>query len=106
MKNLITVACLVLAGITVRAQKEDKFFSFDKDFKPIEMKKAEYFVRLRKLAEKEFEAITYRTFGPRVSREIVGDEGALMRTGECRYYHLSGFRNCFAFSGGKQVDEF
>jgi protein TonB len=91
MKNLLATACLLLAVITTKAQKDDKFFSFDKDFKPVEMKKAEFFVRVRKLAEKEFEVVTYRTFGPRVSKEIVEDESAQVRVGECRYYHPSGY---------------
>jgi protein TonB len=91
MKNLIATACLLLAVIVAKSQKDDKFFSFDKDFKTVDMKKAEYFVRIRKLAEKEFEVITYRTFGPRVSREIVEDERAQVRIGECSYYHPTGY---------------
>jgi protein TonB len=91
MKKLIVSAFLVLAAITAKAQKDDKIFTFDKDFNPVKMNKAEFFVRVRKLAEKEFEVITYRTFGPRVSREIVEDERAQVRIGECSYYHPTGY---------------
>ena len=87
---LLIMACLTLHDAFAQA-KEEKFFVFDKEWKPTGIKNAVYFLRVRKTEEKNYVWLMYNIFGPRISKENFSDEAGKIRNGECLYYHLNGF---------------
>jgi protein TonB len=71
------------------AQEEAKFYVFDKDWNPTEAYKASYFIRVRKLADTNYEWLYYKMYGPRIKKETYKDSAAKTRHGIFIYYsHL------------------
>lgn len=71
-------------------KKEDQFFVFDQNWKPVAMEKATYLLRIRQTDPKNYLWTFYNLFGPRLREESFQDEAGKIRNGKCLYYHLNG----------------
>jgi len=68
------------------------FIFFDKTWQPVtEIKKADYFLRVRKTMDSNYEWTYYKLFGPRIKKECFKDEKATIRNGKYIYYYDNGF---------------
>ena len=72
------------------AQKNDKFFVFDKDWQPADVKKASYFLRVRQINDSSFEWLYYNMFGPRIKVENYKDTQATIKNGKFTYFSALG----------------
>jgi TonB family protein len=71
-------------------QDEDKYYMFNKDWKPSEINTAAYFIRVRKLADTNYEWLYYKMYGPRIKKESYKDLDAKIKHGKFIYYSPEG----------------
>lgn len=92
MRTLVTsIIAILLVQILAAQTNEEKYFVFDKNWKGTDMKNAIYFLRVKKLGDKEFLWTTYQMYGPRISQEVFQDQEGQVRNGDCMYYHPNGY---------------
>lgn len=69
---------------------KDQFFVFDKKWKPVDVKKAIYFLRVRQVSDSNWEWVYYNMFGPRIKVENYKDLKAAVKNGKYIYYYPKG----------------
>lgn len=84
------IALLLFQSSLAQENKNESYYVFDKDWKGTVLNNGVYFLRVRKLGDKEFLWTTYQMYGPRISQEVFQDEAGQLRNGYCRYYHPNG----------------
>lgn len=84
------VAVLLFQASGAQENKNENYYVFDKNWKSTALEKGIYFLRVRKLGDKEFLWTTYQMYGPRISQEVFQDKEGQSRNGYCRYYHTNG----------------
>ncbi|MBE7170849.1 MAG: energy transducer TonB [Williamsia sp.] len=85
----LVISLFLVQDLTAQS-KDEKYYAFDKDWKGTAIEKAVYFLRTKKLGDKQFLWTTYQIYGPRISQEVFQDEAGQIRNGYCRYYHPNG----------------
>lgn len=73
------------------AQREDKFYHYNTEWQPTDLKKAAYTVRIRKTSDTGYLKTTYNNLGPRISQERFKDAACKTRHGWSAYYSPNGY---------------
>jgi TonB family protein len=72
------------------ADDKDQFYVFDKKWKPADVKKGAYFLRVRQISDSDWEWIYYNIYGPRTKVEKYKDAKATVKNGKFTYYFPKG----------------
>jgi periplasmic protein TonB len=100
MKLKLLFLFFILSKITNGQQEKDQFFVFNENWKPVDIKKAVYLLRVRHINDSSWEWLYYNIYGPRIKMESFKDEKATIKNGNFFYYHEKGFID----SSGKYAD--
>ncbi|MBS1948325.1 MAG: energy transducer TonB [Bacteroidetes bacterium] len=102
MKWKILLLFCALSQLAKSQGKEnnEQFYVFDKKWKPVDVKKAVYFLRARKLNDSSWEWVYYNMYGPRIKVENYKDAKATIKNGKFVYYFQKGTID----SSGNYVD--
>ena len=89
--KLLTLLLTCLLVQTSYAQRADKFYHYNPEWKPTDLKKAAYTVRIRQTSDTSFVKTTYNNLGPRISQERFKDADCKTLHGWCAYYRPNGY---------------
>ena len=87
--RILFFVCLLAQ--TLHAQREEKFYHYNSEWQPTDLKKATYTVRIRKTSDTSYLKTTYYNLGPRMSQERFKDAACKTRHGLSAYYSPKGY---------------
>jgi protein TonB len=90
MRVFLFIVTFLMLHNSYAQKKEEQFFVFDQNWKPVAIEQATYLLRILQTDPKNSLWTFYHLFGPRLREESFQDDAGTIRNGKCLYYHSNG----------------